>query len=53
MHEYVLVHPTDMSDRPMLNGQDFELIRIFDSMVFESETNEEVTAGISAQGAVM
>lgn len=30
--------------------QDFEMVRIFDSMVFEDETQDDLTMGITASG---
>ena len=34
--------------KPM--GQDYELVRIFDSMVYEDETNDAMSVGITATG---
>ena len=30
--------------------QDFEMVRIFDSMVYEDETQDDLTMGITASG---
>lgn len=35
-----------------LMPQEFELCRIFDSMVYEDEMNEDLTMGIHASGAL-
>ena len=32
--------------------QDFEMVRIFDSMVYEDETQDDLTMGITASGAL-
>lgn len=30
--------------------QDFELVRMFDSLVYENEMNDDLTIGLSARG---
>lgn len=34
----------------IFDGQDYELVRVFDSMVFEDEAEDQITMGIRASG---